>query len=253
MSTAIACSIGNSWSIAPSRVWMEQPCWQITGPGSPRNSAILTVPGNIRPEASTTTTPSSRSFVTAERMRSLRSHGMVRDPSAFRISELAFDGEVPNPWYYEMDTPGLNYRIPDVLCALGTSQLKKLDKFAARRRQLVALYDQAIENLAPHVKPLSRTPNNTPAWHLYIALIDFDALGADRAAVMRRLQLKGIGTQVHYLPVYRQPYYREMEPDLTLHGADEYYRRTLSLPLFPSMSDEDPARVIDALQQALTS
>ena len=183
-----------------------------------------------------------------------RTHGMSRDPDEFVQPGEAYDRtRNANPWYYEMDAPGLNYRIPDVLCALGTSQLKKLDKFATRRRELVALYDAELAKLGPHVKPLARTPNNTPAWHLYVALIDFEALGVDRAAVMRRLQAKGIGTQVHYLPVYRQPFYREMDPDLTLSGADEYYRRTLSLPLFPSMTDDDPIRVVDALQQALTS
>lgn len=182
-----------------------------------------------------------------------RTHGMSRDPEEFVQPAEAYDRmRNANPWYYEMDAPGLNYRIPDVLCALGTSQLKKLDKFAARRRELVAIYDNELTRLAPHIKPLARTPNNTPAWHLYVALIDFETIGVDRAALMRRLQLKGIGTQVHYLPVYRQPFYREMEPELTLAGADEYYRRTLSLPLFPSMSDGDPARVVDALQQALT-
>jgi dTDP-4-amino-4,6-dideoxygalactose transaminase len=98
---------------------------------------------------------------------------------------------------------------------------------------------------------LARTPAVTPAWHLYVALIDFAALGVDRAAVMQRLTAQGIGTQVHYLPVYRQPYYREFDPTLKLRGADEYYRRTLSLPLFPAMTDEDPARVVRALGQAL--
>ncbi|MBP6014015.1 MAG: UDP-4-amino-4,6-dideoxy-N-acetyl-beta-L-altrosamine transaminase [Alphaproteobacteria bacterium] len=182
-----------------------------------------------------------------------RTHGMSRDPDEFVQPGEAYDRtRNANPWYYEMDAPGLNYRIPDVLCALGTSQLKKLDKFAARRRELVAIYDNELARLAPHIKPLARTPNNTPAWHLYVSLIDFETIGIDRAVLMRRLQLKGIGTQVHYLPLYRQPFYREMEPELTLAGADEYYRRTLSLPLFPSMSDSDPARVVDALQQALT-
>jgi len=181
-----------------------------------------------------------------------RTHGMSRDAADFLQADEAFDARSePHPWYYEMDTPGLNYRIPDILCALGTSQLKKLGRFAARRRDLVARYDAEIAHLAPLIKPLARTPNTTPAWHLYVALIDFRALRADRATVMRRLAAQGIGTQVHYLPVYRQPYYRELDPELVLPGADEYYRRTLSLPLFPTMGDEDPRRVIAALANVL--
>ena len=98
---------------------------------------------------------------------------------------------------------------------------------------------------------MARTAGINAAWHLYIALIDFRALHAERATVMRRLAAQGIGTQVHYLPVYRQPYYRELVSDLVLPDADEYYRRTLSLPLFPTMNDDDPARVVAALADAL--
>lgn len=181
-----------------------------------------------------------------------RTHGMTRDPADFTQQSEALDPRNDaNPWYYEMEAPGLNYRISDILCALGTSQLKKLDRFAARRRELVALYDAELARLSPHVKLLARTPDVTPAWHLYVALVDFEALGVDRAAVMRRLSAQGVGTQVHYLPVHRQPYYRELDPALKLPGANEYYRRTLSLPLFPAMADEDPARVVRALGEAL--
>ncbi len=181
-----------------------------------------------------------------------RTHGMTRDAADFTQPDEAFDDKhEAHPWYYEMDVPGLNYRIPDILCALGTSQLKKLARFSARRRELVARYDAELARLAPLVKPLARTPGVDAAWHLYVALIDFHALHVERATVMRRLAAQGIGTQVHYLPVYRQPYYRELAPELVLPGADEYYRRTLSLPLFPTMSDEDPARVVAALASAL--
>lgn len=180
-----------------------------------------------------------------------RTHGMSRNAADFVERAQAFDGTgAANPWYYEMDAPGLNYRIPDVLCALGTSQLNKLERFAARRRELVALYDAELAKLAPHVQKLKRMLC-TPAWHLYIALIDFDTLGVARATTMRALSAKGIGTQVHYVPVHRQPYYREIGATPALPGADEYYRRTLSLPLFPSMADDDPARVVAALREAL--
>ena len=181
-----------------------------------------------------------------------RTHGMNRDPESFVLPQEAFDaGRAPHPWYYEMEVPGLNYRIPDILCALGESQLRKLDAFSARRRELVALYDRLIGGRSEHVRLLERTPNVTPAWHLNVVLVDFEGLGVTRAQVMRTLAAEGIGTQVHYLPVYRQPYYRDMSPVAALPGADEYYRRTLSLPLFPGMRDEDVAHVTQRLFAAL--
>lgn len=181
-----------------------------------------------------------------------RTHGMNRNPEGFLLTDEAFDKtHEPNPWYYEMEAPGLNYRIPDVLCALGESQLKKLETFSIRRREIVALYDRLLSGRSPHLSLLARTPNVTAAWHLYVALIDFDALGVTRAQVMRQLSSEGIGTQVHYLPVYRQPYYRELSPVASLPGADAYYRRTLSLPLFPALQDSDVVRVCDRLAAAL--
>ena len=181
-----------------------------------------------------------------------RSHGMARDPQAFTQAADAFDaaGEA-NPWYYEMAAPGLNYRAPDILCALGLNQLTKLGRFVTRRRALVATYDAMLQQLAPHVAPLQRTPNVDSAWHLYVALMDFAALGLDRANLMRRLAAQGIGTQVHYFPVHRQPYYKAMHPDLNLPGAEAYYRRCLSLPLYPAMSTDDVTRVVSALKRAI--
>jgi UDP-4-amino-4,6-dideoxy-N-acetyl-beta-L-altrosamine transaminase len=181
-----------------------------------------------------------------------RTHGMNRDAASFVQDEEAFDaGHVPNPWYYEMEVPGLNYRIPDVLCALGESQLRKLEAFSARRRELVALYDDVLGGRSTHLSLLARTPHVTAAWHLYVVLIDFAALGVSRAEVMRRLAAEGIGTQVHYLPVHRQPYYRDMSPAGTLPGADKYYARTLSLPLFPGMANGDVERVGSTLLRVL--
>ena len=188
----------------------------------------------------------------AKRIARDRNHGMSRDRVEFTQTEDAFDADgEPNPWYYEMGAPGLNYRVPDILCALGLSQLAKLGRFITRRRALVATYDALLHQLAPHVTPLKRTPNLQPAWHLYIALIDFAKLGTDRASLMRRLAAHGIGTQVHYFPVYRQPYYKAKHPALNLPGAEHYYERALSLPLYPSMSTDDATRVVGALKRAI--
>ncbi|TWB38554.1 UDP-4-amino-4,6-dideoxy-N-acetyl-beta-L-altrosamine transaminase [Nitrospirillum pindoramense] len=175
------------------------------------------------------------------------SHGMVRDPAAFQDREAAFaaDGAI-NPWYYEMPSPGYNYRLTDIQAALGLSQLGKLDRFVARRAEMAARYDDRLAPLAPLIRPAGRS-GGTPAWHLYVALLDFAALGRDRAAVMAQLRAAGVGSQVHYIPVHHQPYYRARYGRLDLPGADGWYGACLSLPLFPAMTDGDVDRVAAAL------
>ena len=188
----------------------------------------------------------------AERMARLRNHGMTRDPAGFREPSQAFapDGRA-HSWYYEMAELGFNYRASDIHCALGASQLAKLGRFAARRRALAARYDTLLAPLAPLIRPLAHTPGVEAAWHLYAVLIDFDALGQSRDTVMERLRAAGIGTQVHYLPVPWQPYYRTHQPVPRLPGAERYYTRTLSLPLFPAMEHGDVGRVVTVLTTAL--
>ncbi|MGE3986817.1 UDP-4-amino-4,6-dideoxy-N-acetyl-beta-L-altrosamine transaminase [Pseudorhodoplanes sp.] len=188
----------------------------------------------------------------AARLRRLRSHGITHRPEEFLERVAAFDASGrPNPWYHEMHEPAPNYRLSDVHCALGLSQLKKLDRLVARRRVLAERYDSALEQLAPVVRPVPHVPSCNPGLHLYAVLIDFEAIGIDRAAVMQLLREQGVGTQVHYIPVHRQPYYRRRYGDLNLPGADAYYARELSLPLFPDMSDSDVNRVVDALAKVV--
>lgn len=186
------------------------------------------------------------------RMLRYRNHGMVRDAAAFEFSEQAFDAEGgANPWYYEMPEPGFNYRASDVSCALGLSQLGKLSRFVVARDALVEYYDEALRPLAPLVQPVARAEHCRPAWHLYVVHIDFVAASVDRATLMHRLREDGIGTQVHYPPVHRQPYYRRRYGACGLPGAETYYARCLSLPLFPAMSRADVERVVDALDRAV--
>jgi UDP-4-amino-4,6-dideoxy-N-acetyl-beta-L-altrosamine transaminase len=182
----------------------------------------------------------------AERMRSLRSHGMVREPSAFTDRELAFEDGKANPWYYEMPEVGWNYRLPDILCALGVSQLAKLDRFHRRRIEIAATYDRLLAPLAPVLRPVVHG-NNPHGWHLYAVLIDFRALGTTRARAMTALRAQGIGTQVHYIPVHMQPYYRRRYGNQSLPGAEAYYSRCLSIPIYPAMTDDDVHRVAQAL------
>ena len=176
----------------------------------------------------------TNSLEMAEHMRRLRSHGMVPAPQ---------DG----PWAYAMPEIGFNYRATDMQCALGTSQIKKLPRFIEKREALSRKYDEALKPLSPVVKTPLRVQQTGTAWHLYAVRIDFEATGLTREELMNALREKGIGTQVHYIPVHTQPYYQNLYPGLELPGADAYYASTLSLPLFPSMTENDVQRVVDAL------
>jgi len=174
----------------------------------------------------------------AERLRTLRTHGMVRPQGG-------------DPWWYEMPEVGFNYRLPDILCALGLSQLSKLPRFAQRRRALAALYAERLAPLAPLVRPAARPAWSDPVLHLMVALIDFEAAGRSRRQVVEALRTKGVGTQVHYIPVHTQPYYQNRYGHLDLPGAQAWYDRCLSLPLFPGMADDDVDLVAGSLATAL--
>lgn len=187
----------------------------------------------------------------AERLRLARNHGMTRDTAEFEMRDMAFDvGEI-NPWYYEMHAPGYNYRAPDINCALGTSQLAKLDRFLSRRVEIADRYDALLAPLSPVLRPVPRSTFGTSGWHLYAVLVDFDRVGMSRRQVMQALRERKIGTQVHYIPVHRQPYYRALSPNLALPGADRYYEHVLSLPLYPGLSDDDVAYVAESLADIL--
>jgi UDP-4-amino-4,6-dideoxy-N-acetyl-beta-L-altrosamine transaminase len=182
----------------------------------------------------------------AARMKRLRNHGVTREPDLLTDGALSLDGAgQPNPWSYEQLELGFNYRMTEIEAALGLSQLGKLDRFVRRRAELSDLYDALLAPLGPHVRPVARQGGES--LHLYGLLIDFEALGLDRATLMRGMAARGIGTQVHYIPVYRQPYFTRRYGPQRLPGAEAYYARALSLPLFPAMSENDVRRVCGAL------
>lgn len=172
----------------------------------------------------------------AARMKMFRSHGIIR--AAHDVA------------HYDMVDLGYNYRIPDILCALGLSQLSKLHRFVRRRREIAAWYDAKLPGLSPHLSLVPPAPGE-PALHLYQVLIDYDALGRERRAVMEQLAARGIGTQVHYIPVHLQPYYAARYGVESLPGAEAWHRRTLSLPIFPAMTEPDVDRVVEALAEVL--
>lgn len=174
-----------------------------------------------------------------------RNHGLVRDPAKLQQPS-------PGPWYYEQQTLGYNYRLTDVQCALAMSQIRKLDRFLARRRELVARYDRLFAAV-PGVEPAASGGADTlGAYHLYAVHIDFAGAGTTRAKVMAGLRERGVGTQVHYIPVPSQPYYVERGADMRqFPGAQAYYEGILSLPMYPAMRDEDVDRVVESLVQVL--
>lgn len=188
----------------------------------------------------------------AQRARVLRSHGIVRDPAEFVTgADDAVLGE-RGPWFYEMQDLGCNYRLTDMQCALGLSQLRRLDGFVARRREIAAAYNAAFAGLDWLRTPGLREPADaaTTSWHLYTVQVEFAALGRTRSEVMARLRRDGVGTQVLYIPVHLQPWYRRTfgyAPG-KCPVAEKFYARALSLPLFPAMTDDDVARVIAAVQ-----
>ncbi len=194
----------------------------------------------------------TNSAVLQARLANLRTHGMIREPDQWATQALAFssDGEA-NPWYYEMQELGFNYRASDLHCALGLSQLGKLDHFITQRSRLVARYDHLLTSFAPQLRLLGRVSGCSPAWHLYVVFIDFVALGLSRAQFMARLKAQGVGSQVHYLPLHLHPYYQNRYGPLSLPNAEAYYDRCLSLPLYPSLTDGELERVVRAIGNAM--
>jgi perosamine synthetase len=180
-----------------------------------------------------------------ETLRRFRNHG---------ISSDARQRQSAGQWHYEMVLLGFNYRLPDIGCALGIQQLKKLESNLARRREIAARYTAAFREIPGVVSPAVR-PEANPAWHLYPIRLDLKKLTVDRAEVFRALRAENIGVNVHYIPVHLHPYYRER---FGFKGgefpvAEDAYGRLISLPMFHGMSDGDAEDVIHAVRKVVTS
>jgi perosamine synthetase len=173
----------------------------------------------------------------ARRLRSLRNHGVTADRR---------EREAAGAWFYEMTELGFNYRLSDIACALGESQLRKLPGWIARRQELAARYDAKLDEALPDVGRLATRPGVAHAFHLYVTRV------ADRDTVFGRLRAAGIGANVHYIPVHLHPYYRERlgtGPGLC-PVAEAAYAEILSLPLFPQMGKADVDYVVATLAEA---
>lgn len=176
----------------------------------------------------------------AQRMRWFRNHGITTDHR-----QRAEKGG----WFYEMVDLGYNYRLPDLNCALGLSQLDRLDAWLARRRAIARSYDAAFTG-APGLTPPVSLPDREPAWHIYPLRLDLDQLRVGRAKVFAALRAENIGVNVHYIPVYWHPYYQALGYRKGIcPRAEEAYERLITLPLFPAMSDRDVTDVIEAVRK----
>lgn len=179
----------------------------------------------------------------AAAVRRLRNHGIATD---------ARQREEAGTWAYEMQELGFNYRLTDIQCALGISQLRKLPGWLARRRDLAVRYAALLADV-PGVEPLALLPGREHAWHLYVAQVAPELAGEGRRAVFEALRRANIGVNVHYLPVHLHPYYRRTlgTGDGLCPHAEAAYSRIVSLPLYPGLSDADQDRVVEVLAQAL--
>jgi len=167
------------------------------------------------------------------RARKYRSIGLVRDPAMLRFPD-------EGPWHQEVHTFGLNYRLPDLLCVLGSSQLPRLPAFKARRDAITARYNQGLSGIDELRLPACREGAD-PMWHLYPLRIR----DGRRRALFEHLRANDIGVQVNYLPVYRHPVYADLGYQRGMCPvAEEYYAQEISLPLFPALTDDDVDRVI---------
>lgn len=181
----------------------------------------------------------------AKRMRTMRLHGIDRDAfNRFQSTKPA--------WYYEVIAPGFKYNMTDIAAAIGVCQLKKLPDFLRRRQYLAGRYMKALSDL-PIVLPLSGVDEGGHSWHLFVIRLQNNA-PMDRDGLIQFLSDQDIGTSVHYVPLHRQPYWRD-EYDLSTDMfpvADDAYRSMVSIPLYTAMSDKQQDRVIQALREALT-
>ncbi len=174
-----------------------------------------------------------------EKLKTFRHHGIVKKPEK-------------GSWYYEIENPGFNYRLTDFQCSLGINQLKKIEKFIKRRREIVAKYNRAFENIKEIMTPTERNYVKS-AWHIYVIQLCLNRLKVSRKKIFEALQKKGLGVQVHYIPLHLQPFYKKKfgykKGDFPI--TENYYERAITLPLFPKMTNKDVDEVIKRVKKVI--
>lgn len=169
-----------------------------------------------------------------------RSHGITRDERFLEKNE--------GGWYYEQLDLGYNYRITDIQCALGISQMKKLDRFVERRREIAKRYHEAFADMKEIQIPKQETGCHN-SWHLYVIQV----LEKDRKEVFDALRSKNIGVNVHYIPVYKHPYYQKNGyKEVCCRNAEQYYANAISIPMYPLLSKEEQEYVIETIKEIVT-
>ena len=181
----------------------------------------------------------------ADKIRLLASHGSIRDNDWN-------DEDERGPWYYESNLIGYNYRITDFQATLGISQLKRLDEQNKYKNSLAKLYNKYLKDIKYIKVPDIKEDKINQAWHLYSILLNFKKIGKSRNQVMQRLLDKGIGTQVHYIPLYKQPVYKN-NLDKKYLGAEDYYKSTLSLPMYVGLKRKDIKFIVTILKEIITN
>lgn len=171
-----------------------------------------------------------------EKLKVLRSHGITREKGRLKND--------PGGWYYEMQYLGFNYRITDFQCALGMSQLKRLDQFIKRRREIARQYDKVF-NKSDLICSINQESNGQSSYHLYVVRFNLEKLRSSKRAIFDEFRKQGIMVNLHYIPVYQQPYYRDLGyGKVNCPKAEKYYQEALTLPLYPGMTDKDVKKVI---------
>jgi UDP-4-amino-4,6-dideoxy-N-acetyl-beta-L-altrosamine transaminase len=181
----------------------------------------------------------------ADRAGLLRSHGITRDPAKMTHSS---DG----PWYYQQISLGFNYRMTDLQAALGISQMERLPTFITRRQELSARYDELLKDLP--VKSPWQHPDTFSSRHLYVIRLNLESIHKTHRQVFEQLRDNGIGVNLHYIPIYTQPYYESMgfkKEDFP--ESEKYYAEAISLPMYYGLTDEQQDQVVDTLKKILTS
>ena len=177
------------------------------------------------------------------RLLLFKSHGITRDRE-FMI-------ENHGPWYYEQLELGFNYRLPDINCALGISQLKRLNSFIKERRYIVRKYNNLLKDIKEIEIPVEKDYSKS-GYHIYIIRPNLDKLRVSRKEIFEALRAENIGVNVHYLPVYLHPYYKKLGYDKGLcKNAEEFYNRIITLPLHPSMTEKDIDDVVNAVNKVI--
>ena len=181
----------------------------------------------------------------ATRLGLLRSHGITRDPA---LMTQAMDG----PWYYQQVALGYNYRMTDIQAALGVSQMNRLTQYVARRHEIADRYNQLLADL-PLTLPWQH-PDSYSAYHLYVIRLQLDKIQRSHLQVFEALRAKDIMVNLHYIPVHTQPYYLRMgfkQGDYP--EAEGYYREAISIPMHPTLTQEDQDFVVSSLSEAMAA